>query len=267
MRSEYRPLAQFELSLDHLRRIDCFQTLCDAELARILPYVKARQVKARSSFVISRDFAERVIFVLGGQLRVVAMSPRADRITLKTVRQGGIVGDVGAILGQSASSVERLVVDEASVILELSRTDFARLIHEMPLMSIALLRSATMHNQECERRLYELGTLGVRARLQAELLRLAQPSAEIDGQWVIMPAPTHEALGASIAAGREAVSRHLSQLSRKGIVRVKHRSIAIIDIARLCELEATTDGRRLGRAEEHRADYPALHANASYLEP
>jgi CRP-like cAMP-binding protein len=253
VRSACYSLAQLELPLDVLRNVECFHELSDADLARISPLINARKVKARSSFVMGRDFADRVLFALSGQFRVVAISPRADRITLKTVLSGGAIGHVGAILGHAAGAVERLFVDESGVLLEMARTDFTSLIYELPLLSIAVLRCGARLDQEAECRIYELGALNVRERLQAELLRLARPSAEAEGEWVVSPAPTHEALGASIATGRDAISRHISQLSRMGLIRIGYRSITIIDVARFRELDRAIAGNGFAQAEETRA--------------
>jgi CRP/FNR family cyclic AMP-dependent transcriptional regulator len=76
-------------------------------------------------------------------------------------------------------------------------------------------------------------------------LRLARHGAEVGGEVILTPAPTHEALGAKIAAAREAVTRHLLELEREDLIRIGRKSITIIDIARLRRVDEVAAGRNL----------------------
>jgi hypothetical protein len=92
---------------------------------------------------------------------------------------------------------------------------------------------------------FELAALDVRARLQAELLRLARNGVLTDGVLVVLHAPTQAALGAQIGATREAVTRHLKDLAGEGVIRFRRGVFEFTDLERLRELDRNAAGRVL----------------------
>ncbi len=80
---------------------------------------------------------------------------------------------------------------------------------------------------------YEFSTLIVRRRLILELLRRAEERNEAGHQARIDPAPTHFELAASISTHREAVSREMSTLAKRGLIERRGRSLMLRDLAAL----------------------------------
>ena len=65
-------------------------------------------------------------------------------------------------------------------------------------------------------RVIELGTLSVRNRIHAKLLRLSRPSATERNTAIISPIPTHANIASFISTHREAITRELNDLARAG---------------------------------------------------
>jgi CRP-like cAMP-binding protein len=76
-------------------------------------------------------------------------------------------------------------------------------------------------------RLLEFATLPVRQRLCCELLRLARPRACGNGEQVVSPPPPHQVLALRIGARREAVSREMSDLKRRGMIETTRQAIVL----------------------------------------
>ena len=82
-------------------------------------------------------------------------------------------------------------------------------------------------------RVFEFSTLVVRKRLILELLRWARETGPADGQVCITPAPTHFELAARISTHREAVSREMSALAKKGLIEKRVSRLVLRDVAAL----------------------------------
>ena len=82
-------------------------------------------------------------------------------------------------------------------------------------------------------RVYEFSTLVVRKRLILELIRRAEEIGPIEGKFSINPAPTHFELAAGISTHREAVSREMSVLAKKGLIEKRGNKLMLKDLVAL----------------------------------
>ena len=91
------------------------------------------------------------------------------------------------------------------------------------------------------RRVYELSTLQVSVRIQAELLREANLASQNGKSARIVPAPTHADIANRISTNREAVTREINRLVEIGIIERRTDSLWVGDIERLAQMihEAT----------------------------
>ena len=90
-------------------------------------------------------------------------------------------------------------------------------------------------------RVNELGTLDVRTRIYAELLRLSRPAPANSRHALISPPPTAAELAARVSSRREAVSRELNSLERAGLLERRRGALVLLDPERLTTLVAQFD--------------------------
>jgi CRP-like cAMP-binding protein len=83
---------------------------------------------------------------------------------------------------------------------------------------------------------YELSTLNVDNRIQAEILRLANLARRMGKSAHIVPAPTHVEIASRVGTHREAVTRELNRLTRIGIIERQGDALLIRDVNRLAEM-------------------------------
>src|SRR5690606_18270042 len=93
--------------------------------------------------------------------------------------------------------------------------DFVLLVERHGVLGLVLVRSLMRQLRATSARMIDRTTLSAPGRVHAELLRLAR---EGDGR-TIRPAPVLAALAVRVQSTRETVSRTVSALERRGIVR------------------------------------------------
>jgi CRP-like cAMP-binding protein len=75
----------------------------------------------------------------------------------------------------------------------------------------------------------EMTTLSVEQRVGAYLLRLAAEHGKLNRGATIENAPTHAEIAGSIGANREMVSRSISKLAKRGVIKSARQRIEILD--------------------------------------
>jgi len=96
-----------------------------------------------------------------------------------------------------------------------------------------VLRRLAGSVREMTDRVFQLSTLGVRNRVHAELLRLARLGVVRGGEARIDPAPKHGEIANRVSTYREQVTRELSLLSSKGLLKREGRCMVVCDLATL----------------------------------
>lgn len=234
---------------EDLRRIALFRELDAGRLARLYPTIRRKPTRARATFVMEREFVRQVGFVWSGIYRIIAMAPSGASVTLRSPAPGDAFNCALAVLGYRPGEGLRLVVDQGGLLLHMDAADLLEVARECPELSRALLSKLAISSTNYASRVFELAALDVRARLQAELLRLARASTLIEGVPILRHAPTQAALGAQIGATREAVTRHLRDLACEGVIRFRRGVIEFTDLDRLRELDRKAAGRVLFNPE------------------
>ena len=110
--------------------------------------------------------------------------------------------------------------------------DFVLLVERHGSLGLLLVRSLMQQLRATSARMVDRTTLSAPGRVHAELLRLAR---EGDGH-AIRPAPVLSALAVRVQSTRETVSRTVSALERRGIVRREDDALVIVAPQRLEEM-------------------------------
>ncbi|MGI9425736.1 MAG: Crp/Fnr family transcriptional regulator [Hyphomicrobiaceae bacterium] len=185
-----------------------------------------------------------VYFVLSGAARVIIYSAAGKAVGFRELGPGDMFGEYAAIDGGVRSASIEAETD--CVVLIMPSSEFKNLLFKAPTVAFALLQHFTQQLRLLTKRVYEFSTLAVNNRIQAELLRLARDSAQ-NGQMDrsaarLFPSPKHADIAARVSTHREAVTRHLGQLTRDGIVERQGRALLIKDVVRLEQMVRQATG-------------------------
>ena len=192
----------------------------------------------RGNIILSQnDETNDVYFVLTGRARATIYSEDGKMVTFRDIQQGAIFGELAAIddtpRSASVTALESLTVGR------IGGDQFRTMIETDPALMWALMRYLSGQVRRMTERIFEFSTLLVKDRLITELLRLARTAAPGENVASLFPAPTHFELAASISTHREAVSREMSQLSKRGLVRKEDDRLLILDVEALQDLTQT----------------------------
>jgi CRP/FNR family transcriptional regulator, cyclic AMP receptor protein len=198
-----------------------------AAAAPFMARVTRTTYEAGSLVVDFDDLSTDVFFIESGMVRVVVRNPGGREVILGDVGAGEIVGDMAAIdnLPRSAN----LTALRRAVIARMPGVVFVEMIAEVPEAARRMLKLLTGRIRLGNQRLLENATLDLKHRLYAELLRQARASPGEAGILAISPPPLQHVLAGQIGGRREAISREIAALLRRGILR---RTPAALVIAR-----------------------------------
>ncbi len=226
-----------------LRTLPLFAECGQEVLAPMFAALRPVRMRARSTLVIGNAARGQVAFLWSGRVRLTMVSPGSAAVTLYTAEPGAVLGLPAALLNFDASQGARLQCDQAALLLTAPIAALMDAARACPNLCDAIMRMLAAQSIDFAARVYELAALDVRARLQAELLRLARRGAWQDGVLIVTDAPTQAALGAQIGAAREAVTRHLRDLTQEGLIVFKRGAIEFPDLRRLKALDQAAAGR------------------------
>lgn len=176
--------------------------------------------------------ANDVYVVLEGSVSVSLVSAQGRETVLRAIGAREMFGELAAIDGEPRSA--DVVAVENSTLLVIPGPTFAGLLGVEPVLSLWLARYLSHQVRYLTNRIYELSTMGVGPRLQAELLRLAGEPDQA-GAATINRIPTQAELAARIGTNRETVTREFSLLIKEGLVMREGRRIVVPSVARLAD--------------------------------
>jgi CRP-like cAMP-binding protein len=172
--------------------------------------------------------------VAQGHVRVLIQTSSGRASILRDIHDGEFFGELAAIDSLPRSAAIQAVTD--STVARMPPAVFRGIVHEYADVCDQLLALLASQIRLLANRVNEFGTLDVRGRIHAELLRLSRPGAAGAAQAVISPPPTHAELAARVSSRREAVTRELNSLERAGLLERRRGALVLLDRDRLAGL-------------------------------
>jgi CRP/FNR family transcriptional regulator, cyclic AMP receptor protein len=216
-----------------LSKASLFRELAEEELLDLARHVHRASFASGEMVLQHMDEGDGVYVILWGNLIATLISPEGREVAFDVMTAGDYFGEIAAIDGGVRSaSVSALTPSE---VCTLSGARFRKLVERHPEVSGALIGDLVGRIRRLTERNYENIALRIRHRVQLELLRLANRNGVLFDGGVLSPAPTHAQIAARIGANREAVTREVSALAKKGYIRASRQSIAIVNASALIE--------------------------------
>ena len=217
-----------------LSKIEPFKGLEGDALAQVAAACRFQRFEAKRQIIAYQDDSADVFFIVSGTVRVVIHSMAGKEISYRDLDDGEMFGELAAIDGQQRSA--SVVAVTETLLIAMPESAFREAIRNNPVVAEAVLQRLTRLVRLYSQRLYEMRTLDVQSRIRAELIRLAESSVGEDNTATISPLPTSADIAARVNTRREAVSRELADLTRRGLIERRQRSLTIRDFAGLNRL-------------------------------
>jgi CRP-like cAMP-binding protein len=219
------------ITADSLNAVELFRELPYEERAAIAARLSAHRYPAGKIAVTQDDERNEVFFILSGTVRVSFRAETGKDVQFRDLHAGEMFGELSAIDGRPRSA-EVVALDEV-FLATASAPVFLELVSTRPALARRLFVRLAALVRALSDRVVEFSTLGVVNRIHGELLRLAREHGVDGNAATITPLPTHADIAARVSTRREAVSRELAALARRGIVRRRRGALDILDVARL----------------------------------
>ena len=164
-----------------------------------------------------------------GRAAELAYGREGAALVLHALAPGEFFGEIVGSGGERSTQVEALSDGAAT---HFAAAALVRLMESYPLVALAMARHLSARIAAMRQRMLETALLSASGRIAAELLRQAR--AAPDG--VIRPLPVWSELAVIVQSTRETVSRTVSALEKRGVLKRVEGGLALIAPHRLEEL-------------------------------
>jgi len=211
--------------------IKVFEQLGAELRGEIAAKCRAQRYTTHEQVVSQHDQTDDVYFVVSGKVRATLFSESGREVIFQDLKSGDMFGELAAIDAKPRST--SVIAIQETVLATMPGSAFRAVLQSYPTVAVATMqRLSTLVRDHCER-IFEFSTLGVKNRIHAELLRLAEENSAEDNQVTISDAPTHEEIAKRISTHREAVTRELKDMERNGLIKWDRTSHIIYDVEKL----------------------------------
>ncbi len=215
--------------LAYLQSVDIFQDLSSDQMKDVETAAPMFTCEPGRIFFRASDPAEVLFILKKGEVVLSRTNEDGKRLITATLTAGTVFGEM-PILGQRLQHNDAEAHTDC-LICSMSRRDVISLIDRYPIVGLRIAEVLSARLESAEDRLQEMAYQGVRERLAALLLRLAD---ETDWRGnLVVKGLTHQHLAEILGTYRETVTATLNELSAAGIVETGRRKITIRDRAAL----------------------------------
>ncbi len=219
------------ITADTLLAVKSFRDLDSQDRGAIAARCRGAVFAADANIVMQDDDRTDVFFIVSGTVRVTFHSKPGKEVQFRDQHAGECFGELSAIDGEPRSADVVAITDV--FVGAIKAKDFLDIATRYPTVGERVLKRLTSMVRSLSDRVVELSTLGVANRIHAELLRLARHQGADGNTVTIRPAPTHAELASRVSTQREAVTKEIGRLVRRGIVARGRGALRIKDVARL----------------------------------
>jgi len=204
-----------------LRRLDLFEGMSDADIARLGEFLRERSCR-RGHDVIVRPTGDQIYLLKSGRVRVTS-----GDVNVALLGPGQLFG-TSALFG-AAATTQKVIAIEDVIVCEAPAGRFltAMSMHPRLAAKVAVLLARQLF--DLEQTVQRTATEPIEARLADLLLRIAD---RVEGTSRIKGLSQGD-MARMIGASRESVSRILATWERDGLVRSRPRFIELLDEERL----------------------------------
>ncbi len=213
-----------------LRKVPLFAELDEAELERFSRVAIPRSYPEGTRVFHEGDHSDACYIVKSGTFRVTREHPDGRAITLATLGEGDIVGELAMLDGEVRSaSVETLGGD--GELLALPASDVRALLERHPEITVKFVAALTRRLRAANERISRQSFQTVPSRVAGVLSQMVAEEGE-DGRQVTIRMNQAD-LAQLAGTSRESVSRFLADLERAGVVRAGRGQVTILEPAKL----------------------------------
>ena len=198
-----------------------------ADLAGIDVQFQERSLAGWEVLFNQQDMSRDVYFLLSGALLAVYWTPEGREIIFSRFSTGSYLGELAALDDGDRSLA--VVARAPTRVLVMPQKSFLSLFENVALVRHRVVTDLVSRVRALTARNMELTSFTVEQRVVSYLIALAVERGQLETGGVLDHAPTHAEIAASIGANREIVSRTMTKLARRDILRTARQRIELLN--------------------------------------
>ena len=214
------------------QRVQIFSGLESEEMTRIATHARSLR-KTRGEFIyIAGDRADFVYILKRGRVKLSVLAETGKEIAIDIIQPGEIFGEF-ALVDESLRSNMTQALDDV-LMWVFARQDFTKLLTTQPKLALSYIKLVGDRRRRMEKKLSDITSKAVSARICELLHELATSSAEVEtpARDYLVPL-THQDVASLIGAARQTTTTVLNDLERRGIIELGRGSIRVKNLKEL----------------------------------
>jgi len=207
-----------------------FAGLPEATVKQATCHVVTRSHPKDRVILLENDWGGSVYFILEGWAKIRTYNLEGKEVTLNILGKGEIFGEMAA-LDEVPRSTDVITLTPTTI-GSIPAQDFVQLIHNEPLAGVHLCQLMAKRLRQVNRRL-RLRESDSMSRVADTLLFLAEGQGKLKQQGTEIPNLAHRELSALSGLARETVTRVLTKLEKKGLIKRDNDTMFIPDVLAL----------------------------------
>lgn len=211
-----------------LRGIPIFASLTERDLAALARHLEELNYRKDNVIISADDPGTNFFVVAKGKVKVVWYGTDGREVILSWMKDGDFFGEMSLFDGEPRSA--NVIAHGDVSLLTLERDKFIKWLERHPSAFMMLMTELSRRLRDADERIRSLVVLNVYGRVAHRLLDLARNEGKrIPGGVLIAERPTQAELAGFVGASREAVTRAMGELHRRGYIRKRGRGLLLLD--------------------------------------
>ena len=170
------------------------------------------------------DLAKEVFLLTQGRVKKTQVTKNGEEIILRLDSPGDLIGSLGMYFGGTHNSTAQAIEGSQALVWDVNT--FKDALHRSPILVRNTQRFLERRISELEQKFCEVATAKASSRLARELVRLLKQIGQTRNGQREIKIP-HEWVAEMAAMSQFTVSRFLAEWERRGVLSVRHGTIAI----------------------------------------
>lgn len=218
-----------------LKDLPFFSGLGDRELSQIASIGIDKEYEKGDTIFCEAESLRGLFILKEGLVKIYKLSPEGKEQILHFVYPGETFAGAPIFL-KKAHYPASAECEENSTVVMIPREDLFGLIKTNSAFALKVLESFSMYLNDLVSLVEDLSLRDVAKRLAKFLLELAQKGKATNEGLLIETNLTKTEIASRLGTVREVVSRTLSMFQAKGLIKLKGKTILIVDKSRLSKL-------------------------------
>jgi len=218
----------------HMKELAIFLGVDEASVSSLFRRCMWKTCAAGELVIGQEDRSFDVLLLANGRAKINFYSADGQRVSYGEIADGELFGELSAIDGKPRSATVECL--QPSAIAIIPRQAFLDALASDPSFAMNVMRRLTSRIRSLTERAFEYGTLRVRERVAAELIRIAVVQCPGNDAPTLSALPSHEEIASRIGSHREAVTREIAWMGQRGLIAKNGRTLQIRSLRRLQEL-------------------------------